>query len=112
MVYIITSKTRRRIMSQPSEATKMINERRMVTFAKHGVEKITPINGMNELEVHKELDQQGNGIKEAMLANQERQRDATKIKQKKLNEQKAKTIAESIKKREQRDRSKGIKVKK
>ena len=56
MAYIITSKTRARIMSQPKERAKLMTDRRHKSVENHGVHKVNPVNGMSELEVHESMD--------------------------------------------------------
>jgi hypothetical protein len=52
MAYIITSKTRGQMMRQPQEYRKVMSERRAISFQKHGVEKVEPLKGFSEIEIH------------------------------------------------------------
>jgi len=95
------------MMRQPQERAKILNERRAITFEKHAVEKINPINGFTEIEIHQELDRQGQGVKESMLANQEREAINTKLKRAAQAPQREKVLKERIKKLEERDKKNG-----
>ena len=107
MAFIITSKTRSRIMSQPREAQKFMADRRAVSREKHGVEKVNPLKNFTELEIHEELDNQGSGIKESMLANQEVENANLKLKKAAQKPHREKVIKERIEKLEARDKKSG-----
>ncbi len=107
MAYIITSKTRSKMMRQPQERMKVLNERRAITFEKHAVEKINTLSGFSEMDIHKELDNQGSGIKESMLANQEREEISAKLKKAAEKPARDKVRKERIKKLEARDEKNG-----
>ena len=111
MAYIITSKTRSRIMSQPKERAKLMSDRRQTTIERHGVHNVTPVNGMDELDVHKNLDEQGEGIKESMEATSEFNAQKRKAKEKAQAGLKQKVIQERVKKLEKRDRDNGTATK-
>ena len=107
MAYIITSKTRSRMMRQPQERAKVLNERRSVTFEKHAVKKVNSLGRFSEMEIHEELDNQGSGIKESMLANQEREEINAKLKRAAEAPVRERIIKERIKKLEARDEKNG-----
>ena len=107
MANIITSKTRGRMMRQPQERAKVLMERRHITAEKHAVEKINALGGFSEIEIHEELDRQGSGVKESMLANQEREEINAKIKRAAEAPHRERVIKERIKKLEDRDAKNG-----
>lgn len=110
MTYIITSKTRSRIMSQPKERAKLMQDRRMKTKEKHGVETVTPINKMSELEVHEDMDKNGTEVKDVMQATEAINEQKTKAKQKARLESSSRqnVVKDRIKKLEKRDRRSGL----
>ena len=95
------------MMRSPVDMKKVIDERRAITREKHGVEKVNPLANFTEMDIHKELDNQGGGIKESMLANQEVQEASAKIKRAAEAPQRKKVIKERIEKLEERDRKNG-----
>ena len=107
MANIITSKTRGRMMRQPQERAKVLMERRYITAEKHAVEKINALGGFSEIEIHEELDRQGSGVKESMLANQEREEINAKLKRAAEAPHRERVIKERIKKLEARDAKNG-----
>lgn len=108
MAFIRTSKTRSKMMRNPQERSKMMTERRMITFEKHGVQKVQPLNNLSEMDIHEELDKSGSGVKESMEANRELEEANKKIKKAAEKPYKDKIIKERIEKLEERDRKKGI----
>jgi len=94
-------------MRQPSERQKMLNERRAKTFEKHAVRSVAPLKNFSEMDIHEELDKQGSGVKESMIANEELQRANKKIKDAKQKPIKDKIIKERIEKLEERDKKNG-----
>jgi len=107
-MYIITSKTRARILSQPKERAKLMTDRRRKSEEKHGVTAVEPINGMTELDIHESMDDEGSGIKESMEATREINEAKRKLKEKAQEPQKKKIIKERVEKMEKRDRKKGV----
>jgi hypothetical protein len=107
MANIITSKTRGKMMRNPSDRAKVLMERRAISLEKHGVEKVSPMSGFSEIEIHEELDRQGGGIKESMEANQEREQNKAKLKKAAEAPHREKVIKERIKKLEKRDEKNG-----
>ena len=110
MVYIITSKTRSKILRQPKERAKLMADRRHKTAEKHGVESVEPINGMSELEVHESMDEEGSGIKESMEMTREVNEQKRKAKRKAEESKRKQIIKERVEKFEKRDRDRGIPV--
>ena len=108
MAYIITSKTRSKIMSQPKERAKLMTDRRYKTRDKHEVSSVSPLNGMTELEIHESMDEQGEGIKESMRMTQQANEVKRKEKEKANESQKKRTIKERVKKLKDRDEKSGL----
>lgn len=108
MAYIITSKTRAKIMRQPKERAKLMSDRRMKSHEKHAVETVTPVNSMSELEIHEDMDKQGSGVKEAMEATREANEQKRKMKEEAMRPQKQKIIRERVEKLKERDRKNGV----
>ena len=108
MVYIITSKTRSRIMRQPKERAKLMSDRRNKSIDKHGVHQVNSISELTELEIHESMDQQGSGIKESMEATRESNAEKTKKKNKAEESKRKKIIKERVENYEERDRKKGL----
>lgn len=110
MANIITSKTRSRIMSQPKERKKLMNDRRMKSKEKHKVETVTPISGMSELEVHEDMDKKGNEVKDTMEATKIMNEQKTKNKQKSRTQskQRQQIVKERVEKLKERDRKSGL----
>jgi len=102
MAYIITSKTRAKIMRQPRERAKLMTDRRFKTEEKHKVTAVNPINGMTELEIHESLDAEGEGIKESMRMTREANEMKRKAKEKAQADPKRKTIKERTEKLKKR----------
>jgi len=107
-MYIKTSKTRARIMSQPKERAKLMIDRRYKTQEKHEVTAVDPINGMTELEIHESMDEEGEGIKESMRMTREVNEMKRKAKAKAQDGQRRKIAKERIEKMEKRDRKSGL----
>ena len=108
MAYIITSKTRARIMQQPKERAKLMTDRRHKTVDKHEVEQVSPINGMSELEIHESMDEEGEGIKESMRMTREVNALKRKAKAKAQDAKRRKLAKERIEKMEKRDEKSGL----
>jgi len=107
MANIITSKTRNKMMRNPRDRARVLMDRRAETIEKHGVEKVSPMSGFTEIEIHEELDRQGSAIKESMEANQEREVKKAELKKAAEAPQREKIIKERIKKLEARDEKNG-----
>jgi len=108
MAYIITSKTRARILSQPKERNKLMVDRRLKTIDKHEVTEVAPLNGLTELEIHESMDDEGEGIKESMRMTREVNEMKRKAKAKAQDGKRRKLAKERIEKMEKRDREKGV----
>ena len=110
MAYIITSKTRARIMSQPKERMKMMEDRRLKTKDKHGVETVNPIAEMSEYEVHEDMDKNGTEVKDVMQATEAVNALNKAAKQKaRLESSMRKNIVRGrVERLEKRDRKKGL----
>ena len=88
-----------------------MSDRRRTTVERHSVHNITPINGMDELEVHKSLDDQGEGIKESMEMTSEHNAKKRKAKERAQAGLKEKVVKERIEKLKKRDRDNGTAAK-
>jgi len=108
MAYIITSKTRSKIRSQPREYAKLLGDLRQNTMDKHRVHSISPVAGQTEDEVHKELDDQGSFVKEAMEQNREKNLQLSKAKQKAREPMRQKVVKERIAALKARDEKSGL----
>lgn len=110
MTYIITSKTRARIMSQPKERRKMMHDRRLETRDRHKVETVTPIAEKTELEVHEDMDKNGSEVKDVMEATKAINEQKTKAKQKARLEssQRKQVVKQRVERLEARDRNSGL----
>lgn len=103
MAYIITSKTRSKIMSQPKERAKMMGEIRAKSIDKHNVYSATPTDGRKEEDVHKEMDDNGSMVNEMMHARQEKTQEDFKKKEEKRKETRGKLVKEREDKLKKRD---------
>lgn len=110
MAYIITSKTRARIMSQPKERQKLMTDRRLQTKEKHKVETVSPIAEMSELEVHEDMDKNGTEVRDVMEATAAINEQKTKAKRKAIQEskQRRQVVKDRIEKLEARDKKSGL----
>ena len=110
MAYIITSKTRARIMRQPKERQKLMHDRRLKSAEKHKVETVTPIADKTELEVHEDMDKNGSEVKDIMEATKAINEQKTKAKRKAVQEskQRKQVVKERVEKLEARDRKSGL----
>jgi FKBP-type peptidyl-prolyl cis-trans isomerase len=110
MAYIITSKTRARIMSQPKERNKLMTDRRMKSQEKHLVQGVNPIAELSELEIHEDMDKNGSEVRDVMQATEEINAEKTKKKQKARmdSSSRKKNVKERVEKLEARDRKSGL----